>query len=515
MPTVRMRGKIKGAKVDGVCADGAGLRGALRAFCKQRHRCRSQADGVQEKSLKKAQMHPPANYDALESEMAPLKESTSNELEQSRGRSGNGPSRPNVTSAWPEDLAQLQYTAGGCRLTVVANGDQSSVAILPSQSTAEMLQKAVLEDRHLRQAEEHAGEELGVLTEAVDHVRMEIEEVEDALDEAMQRIDVEASAEIDELNTKLDRLRQKEASIVEKQKSCNQTLEAGYSSQRHSVHLLLSEFEQVLLAGRMIKPEDAGDHGASMNGGGASAVSILSIERGRGFISATASQTESIKAHSHPLRRRSAITDLQAASDDGVPEEERAANAERDHLIGEFQSQQARLRVMEAAFEEREDRFEKEAAEREEKIKAGEEVESTLAFDHGQLHTTRRLARQFIEAEEAVEAAKAAAVAAGVQVPGSDIDSGFVDDVGDGYLISSEDEYANTVDRKRIEAWLGLVPECDTDDISEVDIDDWDTRSAGMSDSLSMVADGAERRRIDKWRAVCEGRAAEAQHVAS
>ncbi|KAK6425348.1 hypothetical protein LTR81_002376 [Elasticomyces elasticus] len=505
MPTVRMSGKIKSAEIDGVCADGAGLRGALRAFCKQRHRCRSQAEGTPEKSLKKqirapfawlkAQMHPTTSHDALESEMIPLKESTTHELEQSHNRSRNGPAMPGVTDAWPEDLAQLQYTPGDGRLTVVADGDQSSVAILPNQSTAEMLQKAVLENRHLRKAEERADEELGALNEAVEYVRMDMEEVEDALDETVQRTDAEAVTEVEELNSKLERLRQKEASIVEKQKDCNQTLEAGYSAQRHSVHLLLSEFEQVLLAGRMIKPEDADLLDNS---------SRISAERGPDFGSATATQTGSTKAHSHPLRRRSAITDLQAASDDGVPEEERIANAERDHLIGEFQSQQARLRVMEAAFEEREDRFEKEAAEREDKIKAGKEVESSLAFDHGQLHTTRRLARQFIEAEEGVEAAKAAAVAAGVQVPGSDIESGFVDDVEDGYLISSEDEYADTVDRKRIEAWLGLVPECDTDEISEVDIDDWDTRSAGMSDSLSMVADGAERRRIDKWRAVCE-----------
>ncbi|KAK4634779.1 hypothetical protein CLAFUW4_00110 [Fulvia fulva] len=114
-----------------------------------------------------------------------------------------------------------------------------------------------------------------------------------------------------------------------------------------------------------------------------------------------------------------------------------------------------------------------------------------------------------IQAEQEYSTAKAALVAAGVQPPGSHIESGFVDNVDDGYRISEECDITGCVDIKRIESWLADLPDIelsahDTEDESAAepgDIDRWDFVEVALWESRSMVAEGAARRRIDKWRA--------------
>jgi hypothetical protein len=57
------------------------------------------------------------------------------------------------------------------------------------------------------------------------------------------------------------------------------------------------------------------------------------------------------------------------------------------------------------------------------------------------------------------------------------------------------------VDRGRIEKWMD--EENDKQDQSP-DCDNWDSESVDFGDSISVVAEGKGRKRIDRWRSMCE-----------
>ena len=115
------------------------------------------------------------------------------------------------------------------------------------------------------------------------------------------------------------------------------------------------------------------------------------------------------------------------------------------------------------------------------------------------------LTRELIEAEKALAAAKAAAVGGGIDVPMDDQASGFVDDVADGYRMSMEQEQIASVPSPRVKNWLSGIPELASPSFNErsAEVDDWEAPDVEISDSVSLVAEGNERRRIDKWRRVC------------
>lgn len=96
---------------------------------------------------------------------------------------------------------------------------------------------------------------------------------------------------------------------------------------------------------------------------------------------------------------------------------------------------------------------------------------------------------------------KAEAIKAGLNLVTDDQESGFVDDEGDGKYSCSEEVRVGSVPLPRIQSWLHKVVDgaAEADNVEEPEVDAWERASAGPSGSKSVVAEGAERKRIDQW----------------
>ena len=188
---------------------------------------------------------------------------------------------------------------------------------------------------------------------------------------------------------------------------------------------------------------------------------------------------------------------LQAAS---LSEEEQKTK----DLADSFFIAQARLQKAQDAFDSREMRREQEWQANVDAGTRGEEVRDATPedFDARWLQHIQELTREVIDAEAEVAGAKKAALEAGINVANDEADSGFLDDVEDGYLLSKEQEVVDTAAGSTVKGWLDRLPSDKLDSPgfrSDADVDEWETRTVGISDSVSLVAEGSVRRRIDKW----------------
>ncbi|KAF7915634.1 hypothetical protein BELL_0175g00020 [Botrytis elliptica] len=78
--------------------------------------------------------------------------------------------------------------------------------------------------------------------------------------------------------------------------------------------------------------------------------------------------------------------------------------------------------------------------------------------------------------------------------------SGFANCPDDGYRISMEEAMVRDVDREWILDWM----ERNDESVEfEADEDLWEAKSIGLDDSVSVVAKGRERKRIDRWAEMC------------
>ncbi|KAI7351040.1 hypothetical protein KC320_g5226 [Hortaea werneckii] len=173
-------------------------------------------------------------------------------------------------------------------------------------------------------------------------------------------------------------------------------------------------------------------------------------------------------------------------------------------LADSFFTAQTRLHKAQDAFDSREMRREQEWQANVEAGIRGEEVQDATPedFDDRWLRHTQELTREVIDAEAEVAEAKRAALEAGIGVANDEADSGFLDDVEDGYRLSKEQELVDTAAGSTVKGWLDRLPSDKLDSPgfrSDADIDEWETRTVGISDSVSLVAEGSVRRRIDKW----------------
>lgn len=97
---------------------------------------------------------------------------------------------------------------------------------------------------------------------------------------------------------------------------------------------------------------------------------------------------------------------------------------------------------------------------------------------------------------------------AGVPLPFTDNESVF-EGVGDdtGYTMSKEQDLIASVPSPTVWNWLSKVPEGgETGSLGEetqFEAGEWDAEEVGISDSVSLVADGRQRSRIDRWKDAC------------
>lgn len=160
------------------------------------------------------------------------------------------------------------------------------------------------------------------------------------------------------------------------------------------------------------------------------------------------------------------------------------------------------LREAERVLELRHGRFDKEDWDRKQREAAGELTEGAETLDLQHVEECRQMTRRVVQAEVGYECVKRKALAAGYQDPCSDLESGFVDDVDDGYRLSEETEMERSADIERTLAWLVHVPEEPAPEQREGVLGDpWSSQEVEIWESASMVAEGPYRRRIDQWMA--------------
>lgn len=171
----------------------------------------------------------------------------------------------------------------------------------------------------------------------------------------------------------------------------------------------------------------------------------------------------------------------------------------------EVQETEEWLHEVQDAFDARREIYDNELREYRQAVEDGTCFISQSDFDRIDLLNLRHQTTLLINAEAAHEQAKAQARALGVI--GNDLyqESDFVDQEEDGgYLESQDAGLRANVDREFIEAWC---TETEDDEDQETLLgrysDDWDAKTVEISDSISLVDRGRNRRRIDRWREMC------------
>ncbi|KAH6678503.1 hypothetical protein B0J14DRAFT_582903 [Halenospora varia] len=136
-----------------------------------------------------------------------------------------------------------------------------------------------------------------------------------------------------------------------------------------------------------------------------------------------------------------------------------------------------------------------------EAVEGGQCSDTRSDFDINLLLGQRLATRELIQAEENFLAAKRHAYSLGVMLLDIDQTSQFPDFEDDGYGLSIERDMVVHCDWARIEKWRDNVPseEGEQNISPSVEVDVWDNRDVEMGDSISCIAEGPERTRIDRW----------------
>ncbi|KAI7497461.1 hypothetical protein KC367_g5835 [Hortaea werneckii] len=178
----------------------------------------------------------------------------------------------------------------------------------------------------------------------------------------------------------------------------------------------------------------------------------------------------------------------------------------RQNLQSEYFSAQRRLGEAQIAFDRRYETREAEWYANYEAVERGEQARdaSVEDFDARWVVRIQEMTREVIEAEEAMTEAKKALVDAGIDLFLEDQESCFVDTADDGYLGGHGEKFVAQVPGEKIDGWLEEVPDRPSSmSVDGRDADEWDVGDVDIGDSISTIAEGADRRRIDKWRQIC------------
>lgn len=272
------------------------------------------------------------------------------------------------------------------------------------------------------------------------------------------------------MREQLQEVRLKHAEIDKQRVLAERTLETRWMEQKEYVDSILTELGEVFIAGKVLRPPRKKVYEKG------SLISDPNIDAGSIIAEASA---EVASAHQEQ-------TETQAVKS--------------KYVLARVQ-----LQAYERDLENCGWLFERQAEQRELKRAAGKQVETQLKFELRLLEMTRRYTQNFIKAEAAYEEAKAAALAGGVKL--SDLGSGFPSNSEDGNLSSSDYETKAHRDRSVTPAWIAVLPEETLSPLEPCETPELDASSAKsvqICESRSMVADGRERKRTDKWETVAQ-----------
>ena len=205
---------------------------------------------------------------------------------------------------------------------------------------------------------------------------------------------------------------------------------------------------------------------------------------------------------------------LQSNQNQPQPEERPSTDephALRNYLERQYYRARTAYREADDAFEGREQAYHQAKGEWE-WLTANEQDpgETRSELDRRILLYNANLTRDLAAAEDELERTKVEAREAGVALQDRDQESNFADDVQDGYRTSLEEALMAVPSKPRVFAWMdGLIDgeNVADDDVlaaNEIELEDWDAKTVGISESGSCVAEGKEAKRIAKWAAICE-----------
>ena len=122
-----------------------------------------------------------------------------------------------------------------------------------------------------------------------------------------------------------------------------------------------------------------------------------------------------------------------------------------------------------------------------------------------QLQDARRATRALIEAEEAFKEVRARVHGDGIF--SNDIDSEIT--LSEYTSMGSGAGYDPALmnpsfEPTRVQAWAEKVSQCQGQEDTDPEVDEWDSRTVTVSDSISVIAEGNERRLIDRWECICD-----------
>lgn len=366
---------------------------------------------------------------------------------------------------------------------------------IPHQAElAQQLCAAVLEHRALKSLEHDADKQLSFLEDERDTLALQIKGLQDSIkDLKADRMNSEPASAIDSLYDAISILREAEEHNWQQQQRMVRHMSKMYKQFRDGQCVFYDSFDSMLIEEKLIPPE----------------VQFTTTDNHVSDCSSTTTESP-MPEPSGRLRRSSKpiAREFQSLYDS----DQAAIHAKaQDAILDAFVAKRKKLGLCEQRFHAKEDLFDALAEGRMQRLKAGEEIDTATEFDHFMLLETQQMTRDLIEAEAEYDVSKAAAVKAGIQLRYSDLESGFVDDVDDGYRISMERDMVDDCDRERIEDWLMNMEdrECPTRYLSVRGFshemieagEGSPLKGITFSDSRSLVGEGAERKRIDKWNA--------------
>ena len=133
---------------------------------------------------------------------------------------------------------------------------------------------------------------------------------------------------------------------------------------------------------------------------------------------------------------------------------------------------------------------------------------SMTFFDNRHLLSKRQVTRRLIEAEEYFEGVQMRARDLGVLPSTEHLElTMYASEEGDKQRKIQDHPVLASWDRERIEVWRARIMEEDHPEsaVWETAVDEWDARPVEISDTISMIDHSNNRRRIDQWRASCDG----------
>ncbi|MCJ1248487.1 hypothetical protein MMC30_005705 [Trapelia coarctata] len=188
----------------------------------------------------------------------------------------------------------------------------------------------------------------------------------------------------------------------------------------------------------------------------------------------------------------------------------------RNAAVNKLGDLERALHHAESLFEDRDDAYEMHYQAWNQARQDGNCSRTLTDVDVEYVREISKRARRLREAEEAYDKAVLTARLLKVLPVQFDRESNFVSGSDDGYRESADAELCATVDKAFIQRWADEVAEMtnsgahtsdigdsEPDDELAAEADEWDVRSVGLSDSVSVVDFSRNRKRIDAWRKIC------------